>query len=75
MLDAMLSDVAAGVLVNSESATPILDQSFGGFGENVVNNTTTTGGTTISDTTETAKQPDPEEPWNPVNPGPYPWAD
>ena len=75
MLDAMLSDVAAGILVNSESATPILDQSFGGFGENVVNNTTTAGGTTISDTTETAKQPDPEEPWNPVNPGPYPWAD
>lgn len=65
MLDAMLADVAAGVIMNSESATPILDQSFGGFGESVINSTTQTSNTTMSDTTETAKQPDPEAPWNP----------
>ena len=65
MLDAMLADVAAGVIMNSESATPILDQSFGGFGESVVNTTTPTSNTTMPDTTEPSKQPDPGEPWNP----------
>ena len=72
MLDAMLADVAAGVMVNNESATPILDQSFGGFGENVINTATPTSAATISDTTDTAKQPEPEVPWDPVNPQPQP---
>lgn len=67
MLDAMLTDVAAGVIMNSESATPILDQSFGGFGENVIYKTTPTSNSTMSDDTETSKQPDPSEAWNPQN--------
>ena len=39
MLDAMLADVAASVIStggDSTSATPIIDNAFGGFGENVV---------------------------------------
>ena len=72
MLDAMLADVAAGVIMNSESATPILDQSFGGFGENVIYNATPSSNATITDTTEPSKQPDPSEPWNPQ---PYQYGD
>ena len=43
MLDAMLADVAASVIStggDSTSATPIVDNAFGGFGENVVNSNT-----------------------------------
>lgn len=68
MLDAMLSDVAAGVIANTQdqnAATPILDQAFGGFGENTVyvsQPSTTT--TTMSDTTEVGKQDEDYAPWN-----------
>lgn len=70
MLDAMLSDVAAGVIMNNEAATPILDQAFGGFGENVVyNGDASSSSTSISETTEVNKQPD-DVPWNPQG---YQW--
>lgn len=70
MLDAMLADVAAGVIMNNEAATPIVDQAFGRFGENVINATDTGTGAFIADTdVEVNQQPDPSVPYNP---GPYP---
>jgi hypothetical protein len=66
MLDAMLSDVAAGVIAsNGETATPILDQAFGGFGENVVNNGDPGAYISTPETVEPNKQPDEDEPWVP----------
>lgn len=69
MLDAMLSDVAAGLVSvgdSGDAATPLLDQAFGGFGENTVYKTDTASNTTIpEDSGEPSKAASEDVPWSP----------
>ena len=77
VLDAMLSDVAASVISTggeSTSATPIVDNAFGGFGENVVyvNTVTPQSGSTSNEETTPSQQPADDVPYAPK---PYQYND
>ena len=50
MLDAMLSDVASGMITSSgDASTDLVDQAFGRFGENVINATDSKSNSTMND--------------------------
>lgn len=72
ILDAMRMDVPNNLIRDATLHTPILDQVFGGFGENVVLRTDGNDTYMDADSSETVnKQPDPEVDWNPNT---YKWG-
>ena len=66
ILDALRMDVPNNLIRDATLHTPILDQVFGGFGENVVLRTDGNDTYMGADSSETLnKQPDPTVDWNP----------
>ena len=77
MLDAMLADVAASVVSaggDNTAATPIVDNAFGGFGENVVyvNTPTSQDASSSNEETTPSQQPADDVPYAPQ---PYQYND